>query len=474
MRRGRAAAVALGPLLVAVALAPFLAGGCGNGDGPAAVRQWRVAVRVADHLDGSPRTDVDLLLVDAEANRPLQGPLAADAAGEAVFDPVPAGHYAVIAFPGRGLELWTWPGSFRLPPPAPSGDGWPGPPGGSAPPPFEILLPTRDVPAPDGLPRISGKIVDAVSGDPVPLAMVHPFGSIDAYLGVTSLREDVSDAEGRFRVREIPFLVDPVTGRQSQAIPLVVEREGYRPRTWATGTRPAGSSIDIVGARIELEPLAGVPTGALTGRVLFRQEPVPGLPVGLIFAAEAPAGAGVAGEAAAAGRTTTTPCSGPDKARLGQPGAVTRTAGDGRFLFTAVPVGWWLAHPGFLDDDGYLVVASAAELSAAVTAGDTVRTLDLPVVRTIPVLAPAPGATVADGRPAFAWGAVAEADSYLVFVDGRAVALAGEPAWSPPPGTALRPGSHFWGVEAYDADRRPVGLTDYRPHAIPLQVPVPE
>ena len=223
--------------------------GCSGDDGAGpTVEGTTVMVTVRDRDDGSPQASVKVLLMEADANRLWAGPLITDAAGEARFASVPAGHYKLLAYPGGGRGPYHLPGSFRLAPADVSG----------APPTLHLEVITWVGSAfADQLPRISGLVVDGQSGEPLAGAFIGPGGTLTAYMGTYSVREDVTGPDGAFHVADIIFAMDPVSGRPIQVMPLLVNREGYAPTAWLLDPRPQDDRLDIEGVQIALTPLDG-------------------------------------------------------------------------------------------------------------------------------------------------------------------------------------------------------------------------
>ncbi len=427
-RRGTPARAKAAAALAALAAA--LAGACADPGGPEPPP--RLVARVVDRDDGSPQAGVKLALLDLDRLTVI-GPVLTDAAGLAAL---PAAGGQVMAFPGGGR------GVVQLPPPLPAGRN------GAL-----TVVTARGAAWEDRLPRISGTVVDADTGEPLGGAFVgtpeRPF--LDEAAGEVTPREDISDAAGRFHVADIPFALDPENQRLVQALPLLVARQGYLPAAWRHEAGPGDVELDVTGAVIALRRADGnAPApGVVRGRVRFRGEAVPGVRVGLAYLGEAVAGRGRPA-------TAPTPVA---AAGASLPGAVATSDGDGRFALAGVPPGRWLVHPAFGPGDGW-TVAAAPEV--AVAAGAEVAAVDAAVVRTIAPLVPAPGGVLPDPRASLAWRALAEADSYAVVVDGEVVGVTAVPVWTPPAGAALAPGAHALEILAQDAAGAPVGRTEYR------------
>ncbi len=442
----------IGRVLVCLVLTGM---GCGGDDGvgPEAAGTT-VTVSVRDRDDGSPQAAVKVLLLEADANRLWAGPLNTDAAGEARFADVPAGHYKLLAYPGGGRGLYQLPGSFRLSPAAGSG----------MPPTLHLEVRTWMAPAfADRLPRISGLVVDGQSGEPLAGVFIGPPGALTAYMGAYSVREDVTGPDGAFHVADITFAMDPVSGRPIQVLPLLVSREGYVPTAWLHDPRPQDDRLDIEGVQISLTPLDGTEAGELGGRVLAHDEPVAGLPVGVVYLAGPEVGGSAAVRLAVSLEKGATPDDPGFALPLGQPGlpghtAVTDEAGE--YRLTGLVPGWYLVHPAYQDDDGYTVIRTAANQPVLVTEEAPGEVPDLVVLPTLLPLAPSPGTILPDTLRTFAWTAVAEADSYLVALDGSVVAKVGSAQYLLPPEGRLSPGPHSWEAVAVDEAAEFVAVMD--------------
>lgn len=414
-----------------VAAASLAMAGCGGLEPPSPAF---LRVEAVDADSGAPEANVKLVLMDAAANRPLGVPAVTGADGAAVLALPAAGRLQVLAFPGGGR------GVFAPAPPVAPADSvarrrW----GRASPETLRTRILTWRAPAfADRLPRISGRVVDASSGEPLAGAFLGlaDRARLGAYAGETSVREDVTDAAGRFHVASIPFALDDQTGGIVQVLPLLVTRAGYAPAAWRHDPPAGDDNLDITGVEIALAP-AGA-GGTLRGRVVFADRPVPDVAVGLAFGAPLPPGA---------------------KSAL-VPEQSARTDRHGRFVIAGLAPGVYAVHPGYGAGDGW--VATGVGLNAVVTVGGETDAGDQPVCREIAPLRPRPGETLADTLPRLLWAAVAEADSYGVFLDGLYGGAVAVPAWTPPPEAALRPGAHDLEVVAFTRDLRLMGWTEGR------------
>jgi hypothetical protein len=137
---------------------------------------------------------------------------------------------------------------------------------------------------------------------------------------------------------------------------------------------------------------------------------------------------------------------------------VARTDAAGRFTIAGLLPGRYVIHPGFEGADGWMFPGVGAAVT--VEAGAEVEAGDRGVVRAILPVRPLPGATLTDTLP-YAWAAVAEADSYAVFVDGRLRATVAAPSWPPPAGPDRAAGPHLLQVIAFARPDTVVGEMEY-------------
>lgn len=418
------------PLCVAVTLSA-----CGDGttppptDGEAPADTLRVLV--VDRDSSAPRAGIKLVLMDPD-NRIAAGPAATGQDGEVVFelDPPPALAH-LIAFTGDHHLV------NEMPPPL----AWPHPGSPTA----TITVGTRVQPG--TLPRLAGMVTDAATGEPLAGVFVSLSPYLGGYLGRTDPSDDVTLTDGLFRVSNIPFAADPFSGNLSQIMPLILNREGYLPATYVHPMRPGDDNLDITDIVVALEPDLGG-TGALAGVVMFGREPVADLPIGL-------------GSLGSEG----------GKAAVGQPGRTATTDHDGRFVFEDLPSGGYLLQPGYRPDDGWLMPNQPAARLYTVVGEQTTVADTLQVVRAITPLEPLGHQATTPDR--FAWQAVAEADSYTVYLGGVRIGRTHQPMLEGVDLSGLAPGWHLWNVSATTTSAAVVGGSEtFARFRMPLPKPL--
>ncbi|MBM4130065.1 hypothetical protein FJ250_03420 [bacterium] len=424
---------AIARALCAAACGAIAAAGCGS-RGDRTADPFLVEVR--DEATGLAVAGVKLVLMDALTNLPLAGPAVSTDTGPVALDPGRgAGLPRLAVFGGADwavLDQPDWRGGLRRA----GGRAGAGPTAAVAPAAAPATVNTVHVGrrrSPGGPPVFSGLVVDAGTGAPLERAFVSLSPWPVAYGGGASPSDDVTGADGRFTVRDVPVAMFGDTGTGFQVLPLVVARVGYR-TAFAVHDPPGGiDSAEITGLVIALTPLGAADTGALCGRVLRGGEPAAGVVVGL-----APFGA---------------------KGAVGAAGLAALTGADGRFTFTGLSGGSYSVHPGFLVGDGSWYGGGPA---VAVSAGAEADAGDLPVLHEILALPPSPvRLAAADTVATFAWTEVPGAARYGLFLGGELVAEATTASLTlalPP----LAPGRHVWAASAIDASGIPVGVMQVR------------
>jgi len=409
--------------LIALALV-LLAAGCDDDPGgPAPLRH--TSIYVVDAVTGEPVPGVELLLYDVDAGFAAAPPSTTSASGWATVEGLGAGEHRWLVMPGRG---WV---SATPPPRAMVFSGNAVPP---VVPTLAILPAFRG-----GEPVVSGVVVDRVTGDPIRGAVVGFPNLPTAWDGLNELTGDVTGDDGAFRVEEVFFARDPGSDDDPiQVIPLVFQARGYRPLSLRFDAPGDGNVVRLTALEDD-----GADVGSVTGRVVDRNGAVAGL--GVVGTWFAPAG----------------------KGWLSHPGVVTRTDEQGRFVLEDLAAGNWLVEPGYLPADGWSFVYDrfgSETLPVVVASGAAADVGDLEVLPGVSPVWPAPGATAVDSLPVFRWSAVAEADSYDVFLGRWWLGRTAADSLAVPEDSPLDQGAWFWTINALtaDGDRVATGETLFR------------
>lgn len=429
MRRCPPFPLRVAPAAACVFLLP-LACGCGQ-DPRSSPPSPELTVRVEAEGTGLPVPGVKVLLMDAATNRPLAGPVASDASGLCRLAVAGGGRPRLVVFGGPGWSVHVQPDWYDV---LRAADGTPAagnPAVAPDAPAVENRLIMRPRVRPGGPPFFSGTVVDAVTGLPLDRAFVSLSPWPTGYGAGTGASDDVTGADGAFKVYDIPIAIDRDTGIGFQVLPLLVSREGYRTRRWSYDPPGGLDYTEILGVVIALTPQGDADAGRLTGRVERGGAPVADLLVGLGLAPG-------------------------DKGAVGVAGQVARTAADGRFRFDHLPAGAYVAYPGFLVGDGAWFGGGPPAIEVAADS-----TADLGVLTVLHEITPGGGnrdrLAAADTTVSFAWTAVPGAVRYGWFLDGELRAesgAAGVTVELPP----LESGLHRWQVTALDDGGAVVGV----------------
>jgi hypothetical protein len=426
--------VLLGLLLVSLALT-----GCSEDE---AVADWPdPEVQVVLMPGNLPRPGVRVVVLDPATNTVVAGPVVSSVNGTCLFPDLERGGYALLAFGGAETHVvwqprrWDYPhgGAWKK-------SAWPLDPARSAPVPGPVQILVEEFLPPAGLPRISGQIVDAGSGEPLDRAFISASPFLTGYLGQTTYRDDVTGSDGRFTVSEIPFAQDPQSGNLIQVLPLFITREGYRPLSWTHSLAHGDDNLDITGVTIPLQPRTGQDTGGLSGRLLLDGQPAAGVLVGLGGAADP---------------------NDPVKGAAGQPGFVAETGAGGVFTFTGLPAGVYHVHPGFLPDDGFTFLDQEGNVGRQVLPDQVTPAGDLWMVHEIFLHWPSNGMSVnPENLGPLQWAPVTGAANYDVFLDRGYLGNTEETTMPLPADWFPAAGLHYWRVVAYDTEDHIVGALD--------------
>ena len=408
------------PGLVAVLLPVW---GCDDEPGPEP-QQTYTAVLVQDAVTTDPISNLDLLLYDIDRGRAAAPPVTTDEFGSAEIDGPLDSRCVWFVLPGQG---WV-PSS--LPEPALIFTR------GAVNPAVVSVLGVLSA-SPSGGFIVSGMVVDDVTDEPLAGVVVGYPGWPTAWDGLDETSSDVTGADGVFVASDVLFALEPGGDVPYQVLPLVYLAEGYRPRS----LRFDGPGDDYV---IRLTPISGDGggVGAVGGRVVSREGPISGLSV------------------------VGTWINDGQKSWLTHPGVVIETDAEGRFLLTDLAPGQWLVKPGYLPTDGWTLIPGEAghggRLPAVVAAGDTVEVGDLMCLPAIVPRYPPPGAVGVDSLAVFRWTAVADVDSYDVFIGRWWLGRTATDSLAVPVEFPLEQGTWTWYMNASTAAGELVGLSETR------------
>ncbi len=394
-------------------LVTALAGGCGDEHSPTTphVGTPTIEITVRDRDTEATVAGVKIVLFD-DAQHVVGGPSVSDTTGRCRFAwSDPSASMRVLALPGDSLRVIAVPAPFT--PDAAHNTA---------------TITVAPLGQPAGLPRITGHIVDADTGEPLAAAFVSLSPFLSGFLGWADATDDVTLDDGVFAVSDIPFAIDPVSGNIDQLIPLVITHDGYEPRLWSHHPRPGDLNVDIRDVVIALSP-APSGTGRLIGRVLSGTQPVPDLLVGL----------GGLGDGDLAAKAA------------GWPGHVTRTDQEGAFAFAELPPGRYVVQPAFTVGDGWAFPTQPGNVPHAVADSIVVDAGDLQVVPTITAIAPA-DTTIAAADLVFRWSLPGDVavDTFAIYLDGQRLARTAATRYAPPRGD-IATGWHAWYVHGLSA-----------------------
>lgn len=431
-------------LLAALSLAAAI--GCGEEDrlDPTV---GRIEGRVVLLPEERPATGARVLLLDPAHNEVLGAPVVVNAEGRFRIDAVPPGWYIpLVAYAARivydppGAPLQVLGGRVAR---------------------LEVGIADYPGLAGAGLP-IRGQVVDAVTGAPIPGAWVSIGFTDPAFLSAGSIPpwESLTDADGRFVLREVPIIDGP--GAHDGLFPVVAAHAGYRPGGTGSFLRqeflplwgPTGDTLDV---RIPLSP--GHDDLVLGGRVVHGSRPVPGVIVALSFAdtTAEPVSSAAHPFRGDAGPVAGGPLLAP--AAL-VPGFAAISDPEGRFRFEGLSSGRYRVHAAYLADDGWVSIEIGRPPGPAVRVFDRgVEDVEIAVVPAIPLVSPVGGAEMPVGHYRLTWRSVPGIERYRVlFSRGNSFLLT--EGFETSDTTGLIPPAYYqvgdrgrWAVQAYDGSR---------------------
>jgi len=427
-----------------------------------------VTVIVQDRYTGQSRSGVKVAVLDALTNQLRALPKVTDQAGHTTFAALPAGHYAVVVFPGDELGVYNLPGSFYLS--STSNQKWPiGLVTGhsyqqtdfssESPPDHEFYVQTYDRTQPGGLPRIQGMVVDANTGEMLVGAFVSQMPGFSAYLGQIDVWDDVTLSDGLFAISDIPFAQDPQSGQLFQVIPFQIMCEGYWPRPYLHQLASGDDNLDITDVIIEMSPEDESGSGILNGTLVCAGQPLSNVVVGLCYYGPIPELAGW--------QNQTIPhsdgvCFSSSKSNIGLPGKTSTTDHNGFFQFDGLLPGGYFPYPAYLPDSDYQFFDPENNEIRAVAAGETVAMGQLAMVQTVRQIWPAPAAILTDPVSFFAWTELKTGDSYLIYLDNYLIGTTDCGYFELPTGEAVTTGHHIWDIFVLDRNGTTMGLSKRR------------
>jgi hypothetical protein len=409
----------------------------------------RVEGRIVLVPEDRPAAGARLLLLDPARNAAVGAPAVCNEEGRFRLDEVPPGWYLPLVAYGTRI-VYNPPGHpLRV--------------DGGRVTPLEFGIAEYPGLAGAGLP-VKGRVVDATSGAPIKGAWVSIGFTDPAFLSAGSLPpwESVTDADGRFVLREVPIIDGP--GTRDGLFPVVAASAGYVPAGTGSFLRQeflpfSGPDGDTLEVTLHLEP--GGMGRALSGRVVHGDRGIAGLVVALSFADTATHATGAVDAPPAPMAAAPGPFGAPLLApRALIPGQATATDGEGRFRFDGLAPGRYRVHAAYLSDDGWVSADIGRPPGPAIRVleGDA-EGVQVAVVPAIALVSPLGGEDMPVGDYRLTWRAVPGIDRYRVlFSRGNSFLLT--EGFETPDTTGRIPPAYYqvgdrarWAVQAYDGDR---------------------
>ncbi len=409
-----------------------------------------VATFVAGSLEGSvvevtggaPVQGVELILVDPEFLTPTSGLVTTDRNGKFKIEAVRPGDYSIFVYHDT-LVVFDRSGPFvRIEEGTVST--------------YQIRMIGGQQGGNSGF-RVSGTVLDDDTGETVVGAFVE--GVYDAwndlcpaFRGSTRSDWEVTDSEGRFSITVKAYYLD---WRPVGLEPISVTRQGYLPYSLGgDGPKPGGyppplpmpaQDESTLVVEVRLQPLlhGGVGpdgVGKIRGRLTYLGAPVPGIRVATSMLSSA---------------HPETLLAAPLDASVPIQGNVVITDSEGRFQIDQLIPGFYVVHPAYLPDDGYLHLDVQ---TLRVESSQTTDAHDVSVIKAIGPVHPPRRAVLSSPTPRFEWQIRPESAAYEfieyklhVQLGNRETVTVGgltDTTWQLPDSLAFSPGASIrWDVE---------------------------
>ena len=411
--------------------------GCSDDDPPSETRYLDYHAAVREQFTGDPVGGIKLLLMDASSNRPVAGPVVSQEFGEARFGVLPQGDYELLVLGGLEYMAASITEDVASGPTGNPGHSPVSPTAMTSPPPFRTFqVSLFRVATGDSLALISGKVVDAATGQPLDQVFVSLSPYLTGYEQSFSASDDVTLDDGRFTSYQVPFTVNPVSGNIAQVQPLRFTRAGYRPALYAEDPPNGHFDLEFRGALIAMERVGPEDTGSITGRLLRDGSPLAGAVVGV----------GVLD-------TTATVKAGP-----GMTGWTGMTDEEGVYRITGLPEGIYWLQPGFPVGDGVFFPNQENIEAATVTQGTEFTAKDLTVLHEIRPVTPAHGSFLTAPLDSLRWTAVPGAARYQIRFEFTDLPETTNNAAPFPAELLTDSGLYFWYVGAFNEEDDLLGV----------------
>jgi len=429
-------------LVLGVSALLLAAVSCNDDSGPVRPGPGGVTGRVTELEGGAPIAGAGVLLIDPTTLVPAAPIAVTDSSGSYSVSDVPGGRYAVFVY-HRTRVVYD--------PAAPAVDVT-----GGKTTTYDMRLQNPELWNGNGV-AVSGRVTDAVTGDPVAGVFVSaPLWEIAGqdvsvpFWGISLPWWGVTDSDGRFSI-SASQVVDGGSSTPTRIAPLNFTAEGYAPYTLVGSGEAvpglAGPPIPVPGDSalvldIRLSRPSAGNAGSLRGRVIFRGQPASGVRVGLSLVVSA--------------HPDTLPPATLAPLNI-VPGHTAVSGSDGSFRIEGLTPGTYALVPAYPIGDGYVgdLAPFWGPSKVIVYPGITADAGDVPIIRAIEAVSPPEGGLVGSRTPRFEWGAVEGAQFYELqysthYVMGPPIGPVTGTHWDVPSEDPLPPGTHVrWMVTAF-------------------------